>query len=75
MHPETWERYLRDIPSHARSRSEEFHHGQQHRDTFSLSEAKNDEGEWTMSPEQIRSEMYASHDDYDYDDRDPYNRY
>jgi hypothetical protein len=74
MHPETWERYLRDIPTHARSRSEEFAHGTRHTDTFSLSEAKNDEGEWTMSPEQIRSEMnYDPHEGGSYDD--PYDRY
>ncbi len=29
------------------------------RNDFSLSDAKNDDGEWIMSPEQIRSESYA----------------
>lgn len=37
---------------------------------FSLSDAKNEDGEWIMSPEQIRSEMaYDPSEDYDpYDD-------
>lgn len=38
------------------------------RDTFSLSDAKNEDGEWTMSPEQIRAEMAADQDPYDEDD-------
>lgn len=33
--------------------------------TFSLSDAKNDAGEWTMSPEQIRAEMAYESDPYD----------
>lgn len=41
--------------------------------TFSIEDAKNDDGEWLMSPEQIRSEMaadsYPDEDPYDDDDR------
>ena len=38
--------------------------------TFSISDAKNEDGEWVMSPEQIRAEMaYDPAEDYDpYDD-------
>lgn len=38
-------------------------------DTFSLSDAKNEDGEWIMSPEQIRAEMYYSEDPGDAQDR------
>lgn len=44
--------------------------------TFSLSDAQNEDGEWTMSPEQIRAEQAASDGDqqdyYDDDDDDGY---
>lgn len=35
---------------------------------FSISDAKNEDGEWIMSPEQIRSEMAANLDPPDPDD-------
>lgn len=38
------------------------------RGAFSLSDAKNEDGEWVMSPEQIRSEMSAGFDAPDPDD-------
>ena len=37
---------------------------------FSLSDAKNDDGEWIMSPEQIRSEMAYEPDPDDFYDED-----
>lgn len=42
--------------------------------TFSLSDAKNEDGEWTMSPEQIRAEMDISEPSPD-DEHDDYGRW
>lgn len=44
--------------------------------TFSINDAKNEAGEWLMSPEQIRAEMAYEdepNDDFDYDDYDDEN--
>lgn len=42
------------------------------RNDFSLSDAKNEEGEWTMSPEQIRAEQAADSEPYNDDLADDY---